>query len=235
MSYDIIHGYADLFSLKEKKERILSIPGFGYGTYEKIIGDIEKCRDTSLGRLLYGMSIEKLGANQAKAIDDYFKGSWNEFEAAIEDEFKFYEIDGISESLNKNIYTWYKEVGKTEEFANILGFITFPDSRRKSKSQVKTAIKEAANTECAAQADEASMDNCFAGMNVAFTGIVNGLLPQTMSDILKLIGANPSTEVNNDTDVLVVGKTPNTAMLSKAFLKGAKILTGDEFAKMLAL
>ncbi len=235
MAYDIIHGYADLFNLKDKKERILNIPGFGYGTYEKIIGDIEKCRDTSLGHLLFGMSIEKLGAKQAKAIDDYFKGSWNEFEAAIEDEFKFFEIDGIAESLNKSIYTWYKEVGNTEEFRSVLGDITFPDNRKKNRSAVKAIINEAAATECAAQTDDATATNCFTERNVAFTGTVNGMLPDTMADILKLIGANPSKEIKKDTDVLVVGKTPNPAMISKAILQGVKILTGEEFARMLAL
>ena len=235
MAYDILHSYADIFNLKDKRERILNIPGFGHSTFDKIIGNIEKCRDTSLGRLLYGMGIDSLGTKPAGALNDYFCGSWGKFEEAIDDEFCFSEIDGVSDSLNKKIYSWYKEVGATEAFRDLLEELNFPDSKRKSKNAVATVIKEAAGTGGVPQSDEVTATNCFTERNVAFTGTVNGMLPDTMADVLRLIGANPSKEIKKDTDVLVVGKTPNPAMISKAILQGVKILTGEEFARMLAL
>ena len=181
------------------------------------------------------MGIDSLGTKPAVALNDYFCGSWGKFEEAIDDEFCFSEIDGVSDSLNKKIYSWYKEVGATEAFRDLLEELNFPDSKRKSKNAVATVIKEAAGTGCVPQSDEVTATNCFTERNVAFTGTVNGMLPDTMADVLRLIGANPSKEIKKDTDVLVVGKTPNPAMISKAILQGVKILTGEEFARMLAL
>ena len=238
MAYDLIHSYADIFRLKEKKERMLRIAGFGEGTCKKIISGVEEARRTTLGRFLYGMGIEKMGAAPAKELDTYFYGSWDRFVAAIEEEFNFSSIAGVSKVLNENIYAWYKEVAGTDAFKDILNELTFSDKKPKACSE-KTAPAASKAVTIPAQAiandTPPSVINSFTGKNVAFTGFVNGMLPQTMESVLKLIGANASTAVRNDTDCLIVGKEPDVKVLSQAFLKNVKVLTGEEFARMLAL
>lgn len=236
MAYDLIRSYADIFHLREKKERMLTISGFGEGTCGKIIHGVEDARKTTLGRLLYGMGIERMSAGPARSIDEYFYGSWDRFTQAVNDGFDFHSIEGISKALNDNIYAWYKEVVRTAAFTDLLKELSFND--KKPKEEAKEEVKEEVVVEAEENKTEASSPstaNCFTGKKVAFTGIVNGMSASTMASILELIGAVVSKTVETDTYCLVVGKEPDTKVLSQALLKNIKVLTGEEFAQMLAM
>jgi len=233
MAYDLIHSYADIFHLREKKERMLTISGFGEGTCVNIIRGVENARKTTLGRLLYGMGIERMGAGPARSIDEYFYGSWDRFAQAIGDGFDFHGIEGISKALNDSIYDWYKEAVKTAAFNDLLKELSFNDKNPKEeKEEKKEAVAEEKGNE--SKAPSSSTANFFTGKKVAFTGTVNGMSPGTMAGILELIGANVSKTVETDTYCLVVGKNPDAKILSQALLKKIRVFTEEEFAQMLA-
>lgn len=63
-----IHDYTDLFHLDRYQEEIQSMEGFGEKSYQKLIGSVEKARETTLPRLLYGLGIANIGLANAKLI-----------------------------------------------------------------------------------------------------------------------------------------------------------------------
>lgn len=64
-------------------------------------------------------------------IDEYFLGSWDDFERAIREEFCFFHIAGVSQALSRNIYTWYADESEAAPWRPVLKEITFIRQARK--------------------------------------------------------------------------------------------------------
>lgn len=68
ISKGFIHRYGDIFHLDRHQEEITSMEGFGEKSYENLISSVEKARNTTLPRLLYGLGIANVGVANAKLI-----------------------------------------------------------------------------------------------------------------------------------------------------------------------
>ena len=63
-----IHDFADLFHLEQHREEICEMDGFGEKSYNNLIASVEKARETTLPRLIYGLGIANIGLANAKLI-----------------------------------------------------------------------------------------------------------------------------------------------------------------------
>ena len=211
MAYAFVKTFADLYGLQKQRERILTTPGFGSGTYDKLISAVEDSRRCHLSQFLVAVGIPLMGPNNAKAIDEYFNGSWDDFEKAIKEGFCFFHIAGVSQALSRNIYNWYADEAEEKIWRPVLKEITF--------------IGHAAKV--------GKAGNPFSNANVAVTGTVNGISRKDITELLTLLGAFVSDSVTKNTNYLIVGEAPGTKKLSAALGLGVKIITESNFAKML--
>lgn len=212
MAFGFVKSYADLYNLEKHKDRIITTPGFGCGSYERMVTSAENSRRCHLARFLVGVGIPLMTPAAAKEIDEYFCGSWDLFEKAVCAGFSFFHIDGVSQALSRNIYGWYGN--KTEEklWRPVLKEITFIGR--------KAAVGESGNP--------------FANAGVAVTGTVNGMNRRDIAELLKLLGAEVSDTVTKNTTYLIVGERPGAEKLSAALAYGTAIVTERHFARMLA-
>lgn len=127
MENGFVKKISDLYHLSEQKERLMNTPGFGIDSANRLIDGAEKSRKTTLKRFLTGVGIPLMGPSNARAIDDYFYGSWIRFEQAIKDGFSFYHIEGVSEALSRQIYRWYENEAEEKFWRPVLEEITFDD------------------------------------------------------------------------------------------------------------
>ena len=211
MAYGIVKTFADLYHLEKHRGRILTTPGFGYGIYDKLVSSVENSRRCHLAQFLVAVGIPLMGPNNARAIDEYFLGSWDAFEKAIKEEFCFFHIAGVSQALSRNIYTWYADETEEKLWRPVLKEITFVNYAAK--------VGEAGNP--------------FSNANVVVTGTVNGMNRKDITELLTLLGAFVSDSVTQNTTYLIVGEAPGTKKLSAALNYGTKIITEGHFAKML--
>ncbi len=211
MAFGFIRNYVDLYHLENQRERIITTPGFGEGLYDKITASVEKSRRCHLYQFLTAVGIPLMGPNNARAIDEYFLGSWTDFEKAINNGFSFDHIADVSPSLNRNIYKWFGDEVEGEAWRPVLKEITF--------------IKQAAKV--------GKDGNPFFNANVAVTGIVNGMNRKDITDLLMLLGAHVDDNVTKNTTYLIVGEHPGSKKLSAALTNGTPIITEGHFAKML--
>ena len=211
MAYGFVKTFTDLYDLEKHREQILTTPGFGYGTYDKLVSAVENSRRCHLYQFLVAVGIPLMGPNNARAIDEYFLGSWDDFEKAIRDEFSFFHIAGVSQALSRNIYKWYADEEEGKLWKPVLKEITF----------INNAVKIGAP------------GNPFSNANVVVTGTVNGMNRKDITELLGLLGAFVSDSVTKNTTYLIVGENPGAKKLSTALSYGIKIITENHFAKML--
>ena len=212
MAYGIVKTYADLYDLEKHREQILTTPGFGFGTYDRLVKSVEASRRCRLSQFLVAVGIPLMGANNAKAIDEYFCGSWDDFEKAVKENFAFFHIAGVSQALSRNIYKWYADEAEAKLWRPVLKEITFSGQPAK--------VGEGGNP--------------FANANVVVTGVVNGMNRKDITELLTLLGAEVADSVTQNTTYLIVGANPGAKKLGMALNYGTKILTEGHFARMLS-
>ena len=50
-----IHSFADIFRLKEHRQEIVEMEGLGEKSFENLMNSIDRARNTTLPRLIYGL------------------------------------------------------------------------------------------------------------------------------------------------------------------------------------
>ena len=67
-----IQEYADLFHLDRYRGEIVEMEGFGEKSCQNLLDSIDRARDTTLPRLIYGLGIANIGVANAKMLCRYF-------------------------------------------------------------------------------------------------------------------------------------------------------------------
>lgn len=212
MAYGFVKNYADLYDLEKHREQILMIPGFGFGLYDKLIASVEGSRSCRLAQFLTAVGIPLMGPGNARAIDEYFDGSWDDFEKAVKEEFSFFHIAGVSQALSRNIHVWYSDEKEEELWRPVLKEISFIGSAQTADAQ----------------------DNPFKNAKVVITGTVNNMNRKDIKDLLALMGAVVCDSVTKNTKYLIVGEAPGMKKIATAMELGIEIIPNGSFARMLS-
>ncbi len=92
-----IQEYADLFRLSRYREQIEEMDGFGEKSCRNLLESIERARETTLPRLIYGLGIENIGVANAKVLCRHFDFSMEKLRTA--DEETLSAVDGVGEVI----------------------------------------------------------------------------------------------------------------------------------------
>ena len=118
ISKGFIHHYADMFHLKEHHEEIVEMEGFGEKSYQKLVENTKKARNTTLPRLLYGLGIANIGLANAKMICREFADDLQEMMQA--DTERLAMIDGVGAVIAAAFCDYFKQPKNKEELALLL-------------------------------------------------------------------------------------------------------------------
>lgn len=102
-----IHNYYDIYKLSSHPE-IANEEGFGKASFAKMIESIDKSRTTTLGNYLYAYGVKMVGKEMAKEIEKHVSTIEN-FVKALDSGYDFSQINGIGNTINVNLHTWWKE------------------------------------------------------------------------------------------------------------------------------
>ena len=114
-----VEEFEDIFDLVQHKDEWATLPGFGDKSVQNILTAIETARNCTLDSFISAIGIPLIGVNVAKDLCNYFN-TWEDFIAAIENDYKFWELDGFGEEKHfaiKNFdYTEAKKVASRLNF-----------------------------------------------------------------------------------------------------------------------
>ncbi len=207
-----IHNFGDLYDLEKHHYEIVTTPGFGEKSYNRLQASIEKSRECTLARFIAGLGIPMVGRHAGRIIDDYFDGDWNAFEQAIKDGFDFTQLKDFGEIMHNNIHTWYADANEAKLWHPLLDKINFKKENKIMSTNVNAV---------------------FGGKAVVATGKLVNYTRDGIQNKLLEIGAIPASSVTKKTDFLIVGENAGSK-LAKAQQLGIKTLTESEFEAILA-
>lgn len=204
-----IHDFADIFRLDRYREEITTMEGFGEKSYQNLIDSIEKAKDTTLARLLYGIGISGIGVANAKMLCRAFDDDYDSIKSATVEELS--EAEGIGEVLAEGIYGFFRD--------------------EKKLASVEDLMKELRITKTAANTNE----QIFAGKTFVITGSVEHFANRNeVRELIESKGGKVSGSVSGKTDYLINNDvTSASGKNKKAKELGIPIISEEEFLKML--
>ena len=113
-----LHEFADIFKLSRYEQEITQMDGFGEKSYNNLMESIEKARDTTLARVIYGLGIENVGVANAKILCRHFRYSLDALRQASVEEVS--DADGVGEVIAAGIYEFFHNDVRRKQLDHLL-------------------------------------------------------------------------------------------------------------------
>ena len=105
-----LNSIQDIYHLSDHENEMKTLDGFGKRSIEKLLGYIEKSRNTSLERFLYSLSIPLLGRSTSKMISEAVDHDFDTFidKMTIKGAEYFRYLPGIGDTLIGSLNAYWK-------------------------------------------------------------------------------------------------------------------------------
>lgn len=135
-----LESFKDIYYLSEHKNEMYKLDGFGKKSVDKLLESIEKSRNTTLDRFIYGLCIPLIGRTASKDIANNFNYDYEQFRKyGIVTHYK--GIDGFGDSMNDSIHDYLrKNHMMVEMLADEFTFIVNEKSENKVNLSNKTFV-----------------------------------------------------------------------------------------------
>lgn len=175
----------DIYSLKEHRQDLIELEGFGYKSVDNLLEAIENSKHNSLDKLLFGLGISGIGDKTALLLAKKFK-TMESMIAASYDDYK--NIRDIGPTLAENLYTYFHDDVNLELLADL-----------KDIGVNMNYLGE----------DE-KYHELLTGKRFVLTGTLSFMDRDALSDIIVSYGGMTSSSVSQKTDVVIVGEKPGS-------------------------
>lgn len=205
----LIHSYADMFSLDQHKEQIVTMEGFGEKSYERLMASLKMASHTTLPRVIYGLGIAGIGLANAKTMCRKFR---NDFEAMRKaDVEELTAVDGIGTVLAEAWMDYFSDEKNNQEADALLACLTIEQD---------------------AEPEEAPI---FEGMTFVITGSVEHFKNRKeLQGAVEARGGKATGSVTAKTNYLINNDTmSNSSKNKKAKELGIPIISETEFLEMI--
>ena len=180
-----IKTFKDIYYLKDKKEELMELEGFGNKSVNKLLESIENSKSNSLERVIYSLGITGIGAKTAKILCKKYKTMDELINASFDDLVAIYDIGEI---LANNIINFFKDENNIKEVNELkaLGI------------NMKYLGKEIITNDLVT-------DKVF-----VITGSFGEIKRDQIKDKIESMGGRTSESVSKKTDVVIVGEAPGS-------------------------
>lgn len=205
----LILDYADLYYLKEKRDRIIMLERMGEKSVDNLLASIEKSKENDLSKLLAGFGISLVGERAASTLAKSFKT----LDAIAEaDHVALTAVDEIGDKMAESIQVFFKDPINLERLRK---------------------LKEADVNMTSTEEEVVDLDAFFGGKTFVLTGTLTTYKRSEAKKIIESKGGKVSGSVSKKTDYVIYGENAGSK-LTKAGELGVDTMTEAEFVELLA-
>ncbi len=182
---NLVQHYPDIYELKNKKQELIELEGFGTKSVENLLISIENSKQNSLERLLFALGIPGIGQKNATILAKKYNDLDNLMNASVEE---LQEISDIGEVLAHNI---------VEYFDNPANRITI---RELKEHGINTTYL----------GEKIIEHELFSNKKFVLTGTLSFIKRDDLKRIIEKYNGSVSSSVSSKTDVVIVGEDPGS-------------------------
>lgn len=202
-----ITSIIDIYNIKDRKEELIELEGFGDKSVNKLLDNIEKSKQNSLEKLLFAIGISGIGEKNAKILAKKFMNIDNLMNASLED---LTNISDVGPILANSIYNFFRNEDNIK-LINDLKNIGM------NMNYLGAQIKE--NEE-------------LLNKRIVVTGTLKKYTRDEIQNLIELNGGLWSTSVTKKTYAVIVGDNPGSKY-DKAKELNIPIWTEEDFDKVI--
>lgn len=113
----------DLFEISKYREQIIEMEGFGETSYNNLISEIEKSKNTTLPKLIYGLGITNVGLSNAKLICKEYDYDPEALRNADVD--RLTAIDKVGEVIANSFTEYFKDEKNLQCYDKLISILEF--------------------------------------------------------------------------------------------------------------
>lgn len=200
----------DIYSLYQHKQEIMEIEGFGKKSMDNLVNAIEKSKENSMEKLLFGLGIKGIGAKMADNLSKEFKSMDQLLSASTA---KLLSIKDVGDTIVQSINRFRSDPASIALLEHLKAIGLNMDYLKET-----TLLQE----------------SIFNGKTVCVTGTLELMTRKQVKDYLARLGANVTGSVSKKTDYLICGRDAGSK-LTKANELGISVLTEQEFKEEVGL
>lgn len=202
-NYGYLKSILDFYHLKEHKEQLQELEGFGKKSIENLLEAIEKSKNNSLERLLFALGIRHVGKKTASILASYYQNMDALMNATLED---LMNITDIGDKIAVSIKEYFSDNVELINALKDLGLnMNYIGKEQKENELIKNKT-------------------------FVLTGTLEKLTRNDAKELIEQNGGNVTNSVSKKTDVVVVGLSPGSKY-EKAKTLGINIWDESEFIK----
>ena len=199
---------SEIYTLMDHRDEIISLDGWQSKSVDNLINAIEKSKENSLERVLFGLGIKEVGVKMAKTLARKYINIDNLIAASEEELLEIADVGPVVASSIVNFFADERNI----ETINAL------KEQHVNFNYLGSTVKAA--------------DSYFSGKTVVLTGTLMKYGRKEATEVLENLGAKVTGSVSKATDVVIAGEEAGSK-LDKAHALGITVLNEEEFLELL--
>ena len=202
---NLVKNVSDLYQLTF--DQLLKLDRMAEKSANNLLQGLENSKNIPFERVLFGLGIRFVGETVAKKLAKHF-GSVDELIKASHEEL--IEVDEIGEKIAYSVIEYFSDIES----------VKLIDDLKKVGLQFQTTKSQ-------------SIEGVLTGKTVVVSGVFSSFSRDEMKELIEQNGGKSGSSISSKTDFLVAGENMGPSKLKKAVDLGVKILSEDEFVKLL--
>ena len=202
-NFKYIATIADIYSLNTHIKDLTRLEGYGDKSINNLLDAIEKSKENSLERLIFGLGIPHVGSKTAKILAQKFKTLDNLINATYEE---LTAIDDVGDIIAKSIIEYF--------------------SNEHNIAIIEELKELGLNTKYLGE--EVQENDNFQGKTFVLTGTLEKLTRKEAEDLIENLGGKTSSSVSKNTAAVITGTSPGSKY-DKAIELNIPIWTEEDF------
>lgn len=179
-----LHSIDEYYTLHRHKEELKELEGFGEKSIENLLESIEKSKDNSLERLLFGLGIRHVGKKTATILARNYHHIDNLMEASYD---SLCAIADIGEIIAKSVVDYFQDINNIELIKQLKQY----------------------NVNMTYFSKEQKLNSLFEGKTFVLTGTLE--MPRNEAkELIEIRGGKVTSSVTSKTDVVIAGMNPGS-------------------------
>ena len=203
----VVKDFADVYYLKEKRDKLLGIDRMAAKSIDNLIQAIEKSKQRPLPRLIYALGIRQIGGETAEILAGEFD-SLGSLAGATRD--KLTSIHTIGPRIADSVAAFFSNEGNKEIIEKLRRAGVLPPAEKETSPE----------------------ELPLSGMEFVITGRLDGLSRQEAESRIKSHGGTAKSDITRNTNYLVVGAEPGSK-LARAQSLDIKQINEQELLRLL--
>ena len=184
-NFGVIKSIADIYDLKKHREDLTRLEGYGEKSVDNLLEAIEKSKENSLERLLFGLGINHVGSKTAKILSSHFQ-----------------TLDAL---MNAN----FDELVSIQDIGDIIA-VSLLDYFSKEENQILIQKLKQHGLNMVYLKGKILQDENFNGKSFVLTGTLTQMGRDEAKKIIESRGGKTVESVSRKTSCVIVGENPGS-------------------------